>query len=95
MSSSRGWTSFMHTMHWWTYDTKFCVLQRKRYWLWSPEAGPWPSSLVVTNDLFIPTQCEGVSMTQLESPLRVENGLVKWKESTYPSPWSETSKRYL
>jgi hypothetical protein len=34
-------------------------------------------SLVVANDQVIPIQCKGVVMAQLESPLGVENGLVK------------------
>jgi hypothetical protein len=41
--------------------------------LWSPGAGPQPSSLVVANNQEIPAQCEEVVMAQLESPLRVEN----------------------
>jgi hypothetical protein len=48
--------------------------------LWSPGAGPHPSSLVVATDQVIPAQCEGIVMARLESPLGVENGLVE------PSP---------
>jgi hypothetical protein len=39
--------------------------------------GPWPSNLVVANDHAICTQCKGVVMVRLESPLRIENGLVE------------------
>jgi hypothetical protein len=43
--------------------------------LWSPEAGPWPSSPVVANDQVIPAQCKRVVMARLESLLGMENGL--------------------
>jgi hypothetical protein len=45
--------------------------------LWSPGAGPRPSSLVVAKDQVIPAQCKGIVMARLESPLGVENGLVE------------------
>jgi hypothetical protein len=45
--------------------------------VWSPNMGPWPSSLVVANDEVIPAQCEGVVMAQLGNPIEVENGLVE------------------
>jgi hypothetical protein len=44
--------------------------------LWSPGAGPRPSSLVA-KDTIIPARCEGIIIDILESPLRVENGLVE------------------
>jgi hypothetical protein len=48
--------------------------------LWSPGAGPQPSSLVEANDQLVPAQCKGVVMAQLECPLTLENGLIE------PSP---------
>ncbi|XP_023713337.1 uncharacterized protein LOC111867582 [Cryptotermes secundus] len=48
--------------------------------LWSPGAGPRPSSLVVAKDHVIPTQSEGIVMVRMENHLEVENGLVE------PSP---------
>jgi hypothetical protein len=48
--------------------------------LWSPGAGPRPSSLIVDEDQVIPAQCKGTIMARLEILLRVENGLVE------PSP---------
>jgi hypothetical protein len=48
--------------------------------LWSPGDGPCPSSLVMAKDQIIPAQCEGIVMAKLDSPLRVESGLVE------PSP---------
>jgi hypothetical protein len=45
--------------------------------LWSPGAGPRPSSVVVASDQVIPAQCKGVVVDRLETPLGVENGLVK------------------
>jgi hypothetical protein len=47
---------------------------------------PRPSSLVVTKDQVIPAQCEGIVMARLESPFRVENGLVE------PSPEAHLAK---
>jgi hypothetical protein len=43
--------------------------------LWSPGAGPRPSSLVVAKDHVNPAQCEGMVMARLENPLGVENVL--------------------
>jgi hypothetical protein len=39
--------------------------------LWSPGAGPRPSSLIVEEDQVIPAQCEGTVMARLESPFGV------------------------
>jgi hypothetical protein len=36
-----------------------------------------PSTLVVANDHAICAQCKGVMMGRLESPLKMENGLVE------------------
>jgi hypothetical protein len=52
--------------------------------LWSPGAGPRPSSLVVAKDQVIPALCEGIVMARLESPLGVENGLVKPRPQALP-----------
>jgi hypothetical protein len=51
--------------------------------LWSPGAGPRPSGLVVAKDQVIPAQCEKVVMARMESPLRVENGLVEPNPQTH------------
>jgi hypothetical protein len=65
-----------------------------------PMAGPWPSSLVVANDQVILALCEGMVMARLESPLSVENGLVRQSpEVRAPEgllrPWSKATGRYL
>jgi hypothetical protein len=52
--------------------------------LWSPGAGPRPSSLVVANDHVIPAQCEGIVMARMENPLGVENGPVEPSPKAYP-----------
>jgi hypothetical protein len=52
--------------------------------LWSPEAGPRPSSLVVVKDHVIPAQCEGIVMARLENPFGVENGLVEPSPQAHP-----------
>jgi hypothetical protein len=65
-----------------------------------PMAGSLSSSLVVASDMMILAQCKGVVMAQLESPLGVENGLVRLSPEAHASegllgPWSETTGRYL
>jgi hypothetical protein len=52
--------------------------------LWSPGAGPRPSSLVVAKDHVIPAQCEGIVMARMESSLGVENGLVEPNPQDHP-----------
>jgi hypothetical protein len=52
--------------------------------LWSPGAGPQPSSLVVAKNQVIPAQFEGILITRLESPLGVENGLVEQSPQAHP-----------
>jgi hypothetical protein len=52
--------------------------------LWSPVAGPRPSSLVVAKDHIITAQCEGTVMARMENPLRVENGLVEPNPQAHP-----------
>jgi hypothetical protein len=51
---------------------------------WSLRAGPQPSRLVVASDQVIPAQCGGVVMARLESPLKVENGLVESNPEAHP-----------
>jgi hypothetical protein len=57
--------------------------------LWSPGAGPRPSSLVVAKDQVIPALCEGIVMARLQSHLGVENGLVE------PSPQAPPLKESI
>jgi hypothetical protein len=52
--------------------------------LWSPGAGPRPSSLVVANDHVIPSQCEEIVMARMENPLGVEYGLVEPSLQAHP-----------
>jgi hypothetical protein len=52
--------------------------------LWSPGAGPRPSSLIVAKDHVIPAQCEGIVMARMESPLGVENSLVEPNPQAHP-----------
>jgi hypothetical protein len=52
--------------------------------LWSPGAGPRPSSQVVADDHEIPSQCEGIIMTTMGNPLGVENGLVEPSPQVHP-----------
>jgi hypothetical protein len=52
--------------------------------LWSPGAGPWPSRLVVANDLVISAHFEGVVMDRSESPLGVESGRVEPSMEAHP-----------
>jgi hypothetical protein len=52
--------------------------------LWSPGAGPQPSSLVVAKDQVIPAQCEGRVMARLQSHLGVENDLVGPSQQSPP-----------
>jgi hypothetical protein len=52
-------------------------LREEEVSLWSPGAGPQPSSVVVATDRVIPAQCKGVVKAGLESPLGVEDGLVE------------------
>jgi hypothetical protein len=52
-------------------------LSQEEVSLWSPLAIPRHSRLVVTSDQVILAQCEGVSIAQLESLLRAEDGPIK------------------
>jgi hypothetical protein len=52
--------------------------------LWSPRAGPRPSSLVVANDHVIPAQSEGIVMARMQNPLEVENRLVEPSPQAHP-----------
>jgi hypothetical protein len=52
--------------------------------LWSPGAGPRPSSLVVANDHVIPAQSEGIVMARMPNPLGVENRLVEPSPQAHP-----------
>jgi hypothetical protein len=52
--------------------------------LWSPRAGPQPSTIVVPKDYVIPAPCDGIVTDRLETPLGVENGLVE--PSPHPHP---------
>jgi hypothetical protein len=61
------------------------LLAEEEVSLWSPGAGPRPSSLVVAKNQVIPAQCEGILMARLESPLRVENDLVELSPQAHPS----------
>jgi hypothetical protein len=47
-------------------------LAGKELSLWTPGAGPRPSSLLVTADHVIPAQCEGLVMARMENFLGVE-----------------------
>jgi hypothetical protein len=62
---------------WVDLGRQMLCLAEEEVLLWSPEVGPQPSSLVVTNDQVIPKQCEGMVMVRLESPLGVKDGLVE------------------
>jgi hypothetical protein len=57
--------------------------------LWSPGAGPRPSSLVVAKDQVIPAQCEKIVMARMENLLRVENGLVEPNPQSNMKAWRE------
>jgi hypothetical protein len=52
--------------------------------LWSPSAGPRPSSVVVAKDQVMPTKCEGILMARSESPLQVESSLVEQRLEAHP-----------
>jgi hypothetical protein len=52
--------------------------------LWSPGAGPRPSSLVVAKDQVIPAKCEGILMATWESPLGVESDQVEQSPKVHP-----------
>jgi hypothetical protein len=52
--------------------------------LWSPGAGPRPSSLVVVEDHVIPVQCQGIVMARFEKPLGVEKGLLEPSPQAHP-----------
>jgi hypothetical protein len=52
--------------------------------LWSPGAGPRPSSVVVAKDQVMPANCEGILMTRSESPLEVEISLVEQRLQAHP-----------
>jgi hypothetical protein len=52
--------------------------------LWNPERGQRPSSLVVAKDQIMSAQCEGIVMARLESPFRVESGLVELNPHAHP-----------
>ncbi|XP_023716570.1 uncharacterized protein LOC111869344 [Cryptotermes secundus] len=54
--------------------------------LWSPGAGPRPSSLVDAKDNVNPAQSEGIVMAKMENHLGVENGLVE------PSPQAQPTE---
>jgi hypothetical protein len=73
-----------------TYDASVDIgrqtlrLAEEEVSLWSPGAGPRPSSLIVAKDQVIPELCEGIVMAKLESPLGVENGLVEPSPQAHP-----------
>ncbi|XP_023711548.1 uncharacterized protein LOC111866641 [Cryptotermes secundus] len=52
--------------------------------LWSPRAGPRPSSLVVANGHVIPARSEGIVMAKMKNHLGVENGLVEPNPQAHP-----------
>jgi hypothetical protein len=57
--------------------------------LWSPGAGPRPSSFVVAKDHVIPAQSEGIVMTRMENHLGIGNGVGEPNpQASYNSPTS-------
>jgi hypothetical protein len=93
--------SYAPMMHRWTWGATRCDLERIKYCCGAPRTELWLFCVVVADNHVIPVLCEGV-MVQLDSPLRVENGVIELSPETHTPeglymgrPWSRTGRRYL